>query len=53
MIGTQLTGGRVGVRGIELHLTMDVDANTDTMRNYCEYMRTATLLNGNMSITNA
>jgi len=53
MIGTQLTGGRVGVRGIELHLTVEIDANTDTMRNYCEYMRTATLLNGNMSITNA
>jgi hypothetical protein len=50
---TKLTGGRVGQRGIELHLTeTDSKAAVTTMRNWCEYMRVATLEDGIMNIYN-
>ena len=52
-IGTRLTGGRVGVKGIELHLKMDeVQAFTHTIRSYCEYMRVARLSNGLIEVYN-
>tara|TARA_R110002049_G_scaffold210425_1_gene381296 strand:- start:3890 stop:5410 length:1521 start_codon:yes stop_codon:yes gene_type:complete len=66
MLGTKLTGGRVGIRGIELHLTMGDAANGGmpdvggqgaatpyTVRSYCEYMRIARLTDGGMTIFNA
>ena len=64
ILGTRLTGGRVGVRGIELHLTMgDVvggmpdptgGGNTPyTVRSYSEYMRLARLSDGGFSVFNA
>ena len=52
-MGTRLTNGRVGQRGIELHLTSGVPANTDLLRCYCEYIRVARLVNGMMEIYNA
>jgi hypothetical protein len=52
-IGTRLTGGRVGVKGIELHLKMDeVQAFTHTIRSYCEYIRVARLSNGLIEVYN-
>jgi len=63
MLATRLTNGRVGQRGIELHLTMgrgadqgageDMPAGTYTARSYCEYMRLARLSNGMFSVFNA
>jgi len=63
MLATRLTNGRVGIRGIELHLTMgrgsnqgaaeDMPAGTYTARSYCEYMRLARLSNGMFSVFNA
>ena len=53
-MGTRLTSGRVGQRGIELHLTANTgDANIDLLRCYCEYLRTARLRNGIFEIYNA
>lgn len=50
---TRLTGGRVGVRGIEIHVKFDsIHANVETMRNYCEYLRVAQLQNGEFTIFN-
>lgn len=50
---TKLTGGRVGSRGIELHLKSDEhrDAVT-TLRNFCEYMRSASLEGGRIDVFN-
>ena len=52
-MGTRLTNGRVGQRGIELHLTSGVPANVDLLRCYCEYVRVARLVGGNMEVYNA
>ncbi len=55
MLGTKLTNGRVGVRGIELHLTQaGLDAGIDyVVRSYIEYARLAVLENGLFSVFNA
>ena len=65
VLGTKLTGGRVGIRGIELHLTMGDAVNGAmpdptgggntlyTVRSYCEYMRLARLSGGRFSVFNA
>ena len=52
-LGTRLTNGRVGQRGLEVHLTGAFDANVDLMRSYCEYVRVATLKDGMFEIYNA
>ena len=52
-MGTRLTNGRVGQRGIELHLTSGVPNNVDLLRVYCEYVRVARLVGGNMEVYNA
>jgi len=50
---TKLTGGRVGTRGIELHLRSDLHrAEVDTLRNFCEYMRSASLEGGRVDVYN-
>jgi hypothetical protein len=54
-LATRLSGGRVGQRGIELHIkASDGLEHTDVsvMRNYCEYMRSARLENGVISVFN-
>ena len=51
---TRLTGGRVGVRGIELHIkATDMRGAVTTMRNWCEYHRVAQLNGGQFSVFNA
>ena len=60
MLGTKLTGGRVGQRGIELHLTMGdaiggmpgAGGTQYTVRSWSEYMRIARLSDGGMSVFN-
>tara|TARA_Y100001972_G_scaffold33145_1_gene41168 strand:+ start:603 stop:1979 length:1377 start_codon:yes stop_codon:yes gene_type:complete len=53
-LGTKLTGGRVGQRGLELHFSGGYAGTTaDTMRNFCEYLRVARLSNGMFDIINA
>lgn len=59
-LGTRLTSGRVGTRGIELHLTLGtttaLPANANhqyVVRNFCEYMRVAKLSDGGFNIFNA
>jgi hypothetical protein len=52
-LGTRLTNGRVGQRGIELHLTGDFGPVIDLVRVYCEYMRVARLSGGYLEIFNA
>ena len=52
-LATRLTNGRVGQRGIDLHLTADLPADIDLMRSFCEYVRTATLRDGMFEIYNA
>ena len=50
---TRLTGGRVGTRGIEVHVKFDsIHADVTTMRNFCEYLRVANLENGEFTIFN-
>jgi hypothetical protein len=50
---TRLTGGRVGQRGVELHIKCsDVRASASTLRNFCEYMRSAQLENGLVTVYN-
>jgi len=52
-LATRLTNGRVGQRGIELHIKSNTTIGTNyTMRSYCEYMRTARLSNGLFEIFN-
>ncbi len=54
VLGTKLTSGRVGTRGIEIHLkAADYRAANYTMRSYSEYMRLAKLSGGRFSIFNA
>ena len=52
-LGTKLTGGRVGQRGLELHLSGGFPASADTMRNFCEYLRVARLSDGMFEVFNA
>ena len=55
-LGTRLTGGRVGSKGIEIHLTgtdFDTGAGPTSLRTYCEYLRIARLRDGNFEIYNA
>jgi len=52
-LGTKLTGGRVGQRGLELHLSGGFPASADTMRNFCEYLRVARLSDGMFDVFNA
>lgn len=50
---TRLTGGRVGSRGIEVHIKAnDLKAGVNVMRNYCEYLRIARLEDGYISVFN-
>ncbi len=50
---TRLTGGRVGTRGIEVHLKFDsIAADVSVMRQFCEYLRVASLNNGEFTIIN-
>jgi len=50
---TRLTGGRVGHRGIELHITGQMPASATKLNSYCEYLRIARLRNGQMEMFNA
>ncbi len=55
-LGTRLTNGRVGQRGIELFLTGSFPSSgrvIDLMRTYCEYVRVARLTNGYVDVYNA
>ena len=52
-VSTRLSAGRVGERGIELHLTLDSQADVTTMRTWSEYMRVAVLEDGIFTIYNA
>ena len=55
-LGTKLTNGRVGQRGLELFLTGAFDTSgtpLDLMRNYCEYIRVARLSDGLFDVFNA
>lgn len=55
-LGTRLTNGRVGQRGIELHISGDFPSSgrtLDLMRTYCEYVRVARLTGGYVDIYNA
>ena len=54
-MGTKLTGGRVGQRGIEFHLTgtFPTRGSGFVLRNYCEYLRVARLTDGMFSVFNA
>jgi len=52
-LGTKLTNGRVGNRGVELHLTGEYGASVDLMRNFMEYLRVCKLSNGMFDIFNA
>ncbi len=54
VVGTKLTSGRVGQRGIEVHFKCaGYGAHTFVMRTYSEYMRLARLEGGNFSVFNA
>ena len=53
-LGSKLTNGRVGQRGVELHLSGGFSGTTaNTMRNFCEYLRVARLSNGMFDVINA
>lgn len=52
-MGTKLTNGRVGNRGLELHLTGEFPSAVDTLRVFAEYLRVASLKNGMMEVFNA
>tara|TARA_R110000796_G_scaffold3318_4_gene13070 strand:- start:885 stop:2330 length:1446 start_codon:yes stop_codon:yes gene_type:complete len=56
-LGTRLTNGRVGQRGVELHLSGDFPSGgskiPNLLRSYCEYLRVARLVGGKMEIYNA
>jgi len=55
-LGTRLTNGRVGQRGIELHITHAAPVGgrvVDLLRCYCEYIRVARLSNGFFEVYNA
>jgi hypothetical protein len=55
-LGSRLTNGRVGQRGVELHLsgTWGSSGRTPTLlRSYCEYLRVARLQDGMFEVYNA
>jgi len=55
-LGTRLTNGRVGQRGIEVHISGDFPDSgrvLDLMRCYCEYIRVGRLSNGYFEVYNA
>lgn len=55
-LGTRLTNGRVGQRGIEVHLSGDYPSSgvvVNLMRSYCEYIRVARLSQGLFEVYNA
>ena len=52
-LATRLTGGRVGMRGIELHISGGFPAGATVMRNFAEYLRVARLSNGYFEVFNA
>lgn len=54
-MGTKLSGGRVGQRGIEFHFTgtLPTLGGGYVLRNFCEYLRVARLTNGMFSVFNA
>lgn len=53
VMGTRLTGQRVGQRGIELHLKVDEMRDfPHNVRSYCEYLRKAILTNGMFEVYN-
>lgn len=55
-LGTRLTNGRVGQRGIEVHISGDFPDSgrvVDLMRCFCEYIRVARLSGGYMEVYNA
>lgn len=60
-LGTKLTGGRVGQRGLEVHLSGGfgavgiggVASDATVMRNFCEYLRVARLSDGYFDVLNA
>ena len=52
-LGTKLTNGRVGQRGLEIHLSGTFPASVDTMKNFCEYLRVARLSDGYLEVFNA
>jgi hypothetical protein len=55
-LSTRLTNGRVGQRGIELHITHDAPSSgrvVDLLRCFCEYIRVARLSNGYFEVYNA
>lgn len=53
-LGTKLTGGRVGQRGLEIHLSGGYEGTlAKVMRNFCEYLRVARLSDGMFDVINA
>ena len=55
-LGSRLTNGRVGQRGIELFLSGSFNPSgrvPNIIKSYCEYMRVARLTDGHMEIFNA
>jgi hypothetical protein len=55
-LGSRLSNGRVGQRGIEVHLSgswASSGRQVNMMRSYCEYLRVARLVDGMMEIYNA
>jgi len=55
-LGSRLSNGRVGQRGIELHLSgswKTTGRQVNLMRSYCEYLRVARLVDGMFEVYNA
>ncbi len=52
-LGTKLTNGRVGNRGLEVHLSGDFPAEADLMTTFAEYLRVASLKDGMFEVFNA
>ena len=55
-LSTRLTNGRVGQRGVELHITHESPPSgrvVDLLRCFCEYVRVARLSGGYMEVYNA
>lgn len=52
-LGTKLTGGRIGQRGLEINVSGGFPAETTLMRNFCEYLRVAKLSGGMFEVYNA
>jgi hypothetical protein len=52
-LGTRLTSGRVGQRGLELHISGGFPTSATVMRNFAEYLRVARLSNGYFEVFNA